>query len=326
MLRSRICGARTSAAKLLANRSGNFGLMTAVITPILIGSMGIAIDFAQGVQIRSELTNAADAAMFAGLRAGANAKQSGNVQWKNVAQAEATKNFRSQLSATNLVDAQLNTDFVERGTSLSGTGSYSYQQNTLFMGLLGSKAVQISNSQSVAISLDTFIDVTFIIDNSASMGIGATLDDRKIMNNANGNCAFACHQGSSTASLPFTPNYVHSIGAKLRIDVVREAMQDAVNKMTARAANPNQVRFSAYTFSHVHETLLAPETDKTKVLAAIAKLDLAKGNVSALNYGDTRITPALIKCRRNHQGARWQWHWGVDGKSQEFCRLLLRRR
>ena len=47
------------------NRDGNFGLMTAVLLPILLGSAGVALDFTNAMQIKSKMQGLADSAALA---------------------------------------------------------------------------------------------------------------------------------------------------------------------------------------------------------------------------------------------------------------------
>ena len=52
--------------RLLADRSGNFGLLTALLAVPLIGSAGMAIDFGHAMSLRTQLYAAADAAASSG--------------------------------------------------------------------------------------------------------------------------------------------------------------------------------------------------------------------------------------------------------------------
>jgi Flp pilus assembly protein TadG len=51
--------------RLIADRGGNFGIMTAVLLPVLIGAGGVAVDLTNAMQVRSQLQGLVDAAALA---------------------------------------------------------------------------------------------------------------------------------------------------------------------------------------------------------------------------------------------------------------------
>ena len=48
--------------RILSDRQGNFGILTALIMVPLLGCAGMAIDFTNALRIRSQLMDAADSA------------------------------------------------------------------------------------------------------------------------------------------------------------------------------------------------------------------------------------------------------------------------
>ena len=59
----------TLLARLLGDRSGNFGMMTAIILPVALATAGVALDLNKRVQIRAALQDSADAATLAAASA-----------------------------------------------------------------------------------------------------------------------------------------------------------------------------------------------------------------------------------------------------------------
>ncbi|WP_037075110.1 TadE/TadG family type IV pilus assembly protein [Rhizobium sp. PDO1-076] len=59
----------TLLARLLGDRSGNFGMMTAIILPVALATAGVAMDLNKMVQIRAALQDSADAATLAAASA-----------------------------------------------------------------------------------------------------------------------------------------------------------------------------------------------------------------------------------------------------------------
>lgn len=293
MLQKTLLHLKHRVASLFADRRGNVALVSAISLPVLVCGVGLAVDFSDGASMKSRLTNAADAAVLAGLRAGSEAKKAGKGNWVNIAQTEATNFFRNYVATEKVENIAFDPTYVDKGAQLVGEAKYRYEQRTMMMGMFGLPTMTIAQAPQASIGDTSYIDVTFVIDNSASMGIGATLADRNIMNLANGNCAFACHQSSSPYGLRFNTKFIHTLGAKVRIDVVREAILQAMDDIAARNPIAGQVQFSAYTFSQEIDTLLAPQTNIATAKAAIAKLDMTEGAVAWRRYGSTQVTSTL---------------------------------
>ncbi|MDP9836113.1 Flp pilus assembly protein TadG [Neorhizobium huautlense] len=54
-----------SISRFIHDRAGNFGMITAILAPVLLGVAGISIDITRAVQIRAEMQAVADAAVLA---------------------------------------------------------------------------------------------------------------------------------------------------------------------------------------------------------------------------------------------------------------------
>lgn len=57
--------ARNTLKSSILDTSGNFGIITALTIPVLLGTAGVAMDFARALEIRSSLQQQADAALLA---------------------------------------------------------------------------------------------------------------------------------------------------------------------------------------------------------------------------------------------------------------------
>jgi len=60
---------RVSLMRLLADRYGNFGVLTALAIVPLLGAAGIAVDYGSALEIHSDLMGAADAAALGAIAA-----------------------------------------------------------------------------------------------------------------------------------------------------------------------------------------------------------------------------------------------------------------
>src|SRR3712207_4678770 len=88
-----------------------------------------------------------------------------------------------------------------------------------------------------------------MLDNSPSMGIGATLADIQTMNTKLG-CAFACHEAWKPGGGPYyAPIKNKQVDVKLRIDVVREATEKLLEKAIEDQDDRGQYRIGIYTFN-----------------------------------------------------------------------------
>ena len=85
----------------------------------------------------------------------------------------------------------------------------------------------------------------FLVDVSPSMGIGASTSDRQIMQRAIG-CQFACHEPWFS-----TVDRAHAAGARLRIDVVKDALKSLVTQL--EDVGDIKLKTALYSFSnHLH--------------------------------------------------------------------------
>lgn len=288
----------TAFAKLLNDRSGNFAIMLAVMMPVLIGAAGLALDFANGLSLRTRLTDAADAALMSGLRAAAEAKRKGDPQWHKIGDAQAKRLFTSYLTQEKLTDVTFKPTFTADGFKLGGTATYQYVEKSLVMNFLGKKRVVIGQAVHATTGNENYIDIAFLIDNSGSMGIGATRADQELMydnikNGSGAGCAFACHIPKNEWEAPFTPDKARALGASLRIDIVKEALDETLRTLQQRARSEN-IRVSVYTFSNTLQTLVPPTTDISRAISQASTLDIIKRTPGGpQNLGGSYIRTAL---------------------------------
>lgn len=251
------------------DESGNFGIMTALMLIPLIGVAGLAIDFGRALSLKAELAAAADAAAV-----GAVAEKSAAV-----AQAmsmpgngsvtlntdEARKLFFGQI-ATNSADIPVTVDIQLLKTDNVITSRVAYQSTlpTTFMQVLGKMDITVSNVVTATYQTPSFMDFYMLLDNTPSMGVGASIAAIAKMKNAtrNGyqkpgndkgkdaNCAFACHIVSdSGVDDPYSYyNVAKANKIPIRIDVVAEAVKALMSSAKTTQTISGQFRMAAYTF------------------------------------------------------------------------------
>jgi Flp pilus assembly protein TadG len=258
-----------SLKRLFNSRSGNFGLITAVVLVPVIGGAGCALDYSRSYNVHSKLMAAADAAALGAISerskgyAAALAMQTdGTVP---IAEEDGKKLFLAQagiaewLSTDNITMA-----VTKKGDNLTATATFNTSVPTIFMQLLGQHSVSVSGQATAVYEAETsnsFADFYMLLDNTPSMGIGATQSDidklvAATANAADGagrNCAFACHMvwsNSGVEQADSTYLLARKAGVMLRIDVLGAAVQALIADASTIQGARNLFRFAAYNFGN----------------------------------------------------------------------------
>jgi Flp pilus assembly protein TadG len=145
--------------KFLNDIGGNYALTTAMLLPVLVGGVGLAVDYSTLTSAHSKLQEAADAAVLAAAKAPKTNAQRRQV-FEQVLQADAGAGMK--VSKMDLV--------VEDGdTSTDLTGTATAEVNLFFLHQVGKRSVSVlaSTSQSVG-----DIAISLVLDNTGSMGKG----------------------------------------------------------------------------------------------------------------------------------------------------------
>lgn len=123
-----------------------------------------------------------------------------------------------------------------------------------------------------------YADFYLLLDNTPSMGVGATTTDIATMvNNTSDKCAFACHDQSD-------PNNYYKLakklGVQMRIDVVRSATQQLMDTATTTETISNQFRAAIYTFG---TSCTNPGLTTVKALtSSLSSAKTAAGNIDLM--------------------------------------------
>lgn len=256
--------------RLFADRGGNFAIVSAVcIVPLVLG-VGLAVEYSRATRESAEIQNSADAAMLAGAKEIQDQLADGKTQAAALAagKALAIRFFKEQYGSP---DGFKPVYVVESG-GLKGEGHYSGTMPNAFAAFFTTKEVKLDIVSKVALGNPGFIDIHLVIDNSASMGVGATDDDVSIMAKAI-KCAFACHAPPGHIEYTTTTDKARSAGATLRIDVVKAAVAGFVDKLQA-AGFDSKVRLAVHSFSNTLSNDVAPTYDYAKVKTSINALEL----------------------------------------------------
>lgn len=241
------------------NRSGNFGIMTALLMVPLVGVAGLAIDLSNALSTRTQLFAAADAAAVGslaekspGVAAAMAMSSDGTVP---IASSDATSLFFAQSNAQLAADnVNVSIGVTKTGNTLQSNVVFTAAIPTTFLHLLGKDSISIAGKATAQNQTETYMDFYILIDNTPSMGVGATPDDvSKMQANTTDTCAFACHETGQNAGKDYY-TLAKKLGVTTRIDVVREATKSLTLTATSQRSAADQYRMAVYTFGPSAET------------------------------------------------------------------------
>ena len=293
---------RASIARLISDRSGNFGMITALLAVPITGAAGLAIDLTHALSLRTQLYAAADAAAVGAISPGSPAVAEAMAMQGDgtvtVGSADGQKVFLGQMSG-ELAGMPLDLEVTVSKTAgvIQSHVAFSAVMPTTFMKVLGRDSVAIGGTATARYQTPAFMDFYLLLDNTPSMGVAATPDDIAEMefetrfgdeNGQHTNCAFACHivseSGEELASSYY--NVARAKGITIRIDVVADATEALMETAAKTQTVKGQFRMAAYTFG---------QKAQDANLFQVAKLD---ENLSTVAAAAENITLMSIP----HQG------------------------
>lgn len=256
--------------------------MTALLVVPLLGAAGTAIDFGRALSLRTELYAAADAAAVGSISQTSDAAtQAATMSGDGsltLGTSEAQKIFFSQMSKNQAeVPVSVNISVQKQGSTLSSTVSFSATMSTTFMQVMGFHQLAVSGTATAQYETPSYMDFFMLLDNTPSMGVGATADDITAMKKATAqghdggkdkNCAFACHIVSEKGVEDKNSYYnvARNNGVTIRIDVVAAAVKALMAKAKDTQSMPSQFRVAAYTFGKTAQDAKAAKLFKVSGL------------------------------------------------------------
>lgn len=227
---------------LRRDRRGNVAITFAFAAVPVIIAVGAAVDYSLANRTKAVLDSVADGAVLSATNLAAMSLTAKNAETRavNFFNAEAASLKRGSVTT---VSAKV----TDNGNGRTAVVTYTAAVPTSLMGIAGINNINIGGSSTAASAVPTYIDFYLLLDNTPSMGVGATpADITTMVNNTPDQCAFACHQ------LDVAPNDYYGLAKKLgvttRIDVVRSATQQLMDTAAATETVSNQFRAAIYTF------------------------------------------------------------------------------
>jgi len=285
--------------RLLQEKAGNFGLLFAVSTIPIVAAVGCGIDYSYALTVRTQLQNAADNAAVAALAEQSvgviAALKAGTIGEVTVADDDAKALFRANMDphvARYLKDYQVS---VQRTASqFTSKVTFSADVPTSFLGLLDKDKIHIAGVAQGSYVPATYIDFYMMLDNSPSMGLGATTADiATLESHTSDTCAFACHIDNSTSDYY---SLAKKLGVTTRIQLVSKAAQAMMTTATSTRKYSDQYRMAVYSMgasaSAAKLTNVASmSSDLTSVATKTATIDLM--SIAYQGYDNDQQTDLL---------------------------------
>jgi Flp pilus assembly protein TadG len=296
------------------DQRGNIAVIFALTLIPVLSSIGCAIDYSRATQLRGKLQAAIDAASIGSVSktspafiAAGSMTSDGSIP---AGVTDATNIFNGNVSGTSGYTLNSMSAVVTKsGSNITSTTTFSAQVPTTFMNVIGKTAMTVGGTSTAVTNMPLYIDFYLLLDNSPSMGVGATPSDVATMVSAtsapsfggNRYCAFACHDVASGATDNFYA-LAKSLGVTTRIDVLRQATQNLMDTAAATETYSTQFRMAIYDFGGSASTaglraLFSLSSSLTSAKTAAGNIDLmtvnGQGENNDQDTGFTTILPAI---------------------------------
>ena len=281
-----------------ADRSGAVSVIFAlVILPLMI-AVGAAVDYAIAARTKEMLQAAADAAAVGAISMSSSAVkqviQSGVSGEIKVAEADALNIANTNFSGSRfsgITSSQISVQYV--GNTFSSDVTLTSMVPTYFVRLFGVDSVTVSVRATAQNKPVYYYNFYVLIDNSPSMGLGATAADISALEAVNGGCAFACH---ITGASYDTYALAKQRGITLRYQVVSRAVQSMITNAAASQLVSNQYKMAVYSLGADAQvtkltTVAAMSSSLSSVASAAASVDLM--TIPYQNYNNDQQTDLL---------------------------------
>jgi hypothetical protein len=252
----------------------------------LITAVGCAVDYSRASQMKSKLQTASDIASVGSIAKTSPAFIYAGTMTSDgpipVGVTDATNIFKGNMAnATGYTLNSVTPVVTKSNGTVTSTVTFSASIPTVFLGLIGYNSMTLGGVSTSTANMPLYVDFCLLLDNSPSMGVGATPTDVKTMvNNTPDQCAFACHDVSNSNNYY---NLAKKLGVTTRIDVLRTATQQLMQTAAATETYSNQFRMAIYDFGVSADTaaltpVFALSSSLTSAQTAAGTIDLMTVN------------------------------------------------
>ncbi|HTW50928.1 MAG TPA: pilus assembly protein TadG-related protein [Stellaceae bacterium] len=286
---------RRFARGLLRDKNGSLFVFMAVSLLALATATGVGIDFARGLNFKSDLQGAADAAAISGASIYFNAGYASEA-------TTAASNYMSKAIAALPTNNGVTTSVtLSQSSPWTVTVNASATINSTFNSLL-EQTIPISVTATANGPSNPNINFYMMLDDSPSMAIAATQSGINTMvanTSSQGGCAFGCHESNPSADNLGNPggedNYAlaQNLGVTLRMNNLKSATTSLMSTAQSTAQSNSAIYGVAiYTFDYGFNTIQTLTTTMSTAQSAsnnIALLEVYDNNclTQACTSGDT---------------------------------------
>jgi Flp pilus assembly protein TadG len=278
------------AKALREQEQGAVALIFAFALIPLLGFAGLAIDYGLGVRDAAMLATAVDSAALRAVSPTSQAYQLAKAaSGDGVVTVDATPYIglmQANIGANSGMTLQGAPTVTIRRAGLNVTAQLTATASikTTLMSLFGYPTITVTKTSTATTNLPTYMDFHLLLDNTPSMGVGATQADinklisltTSIKNNPNeAKCGFACHVADEAASVDYY-TIARNNNVTLRIDLLRQATQnlmDTANNQQKISNVSGLYRFAVYDFG------ASANAAQTSVITNIVPLTSNTGSV-----------------------------------------------
>ena len=324
-------------ARLARSERGNVAIIFAMCLLPMIGMIGIGVDVARTLAVRTALQGAADAAALAAateaesiLLCGGDAptaQYAGTLAGQQMFYANSSKISRI-LPAMPIPAVQVNTS----SSIMTALVKFTTPVPTVFGNLFGTSKFNISGNSASSLALPKFLNISVVTDISQSMGLAATSAGQSQLASITNGCQFGCHvyQSGQSGSLPYEVQ-AHAAGIQLRIDVIRQATQNMIRTAQQLSTSNAFISFALYTLQGGNNatdgynkkadgqpltTMSASSTDYSTLYNTAGTLELGNNNASGIGDTDYANAMTALSSKVPSSGT------GSSGSPQQFVFLL----
>ena len=265
------------------DQRGNIAVIFTIALLPILSAIGCAVDYSRATQLRSKLLAAADAASVGSISKTSPAFIAAGTRSSDgpipVGVTDATNIFNGNMANESGYTINSVTPAVAKaGGTVTSTVQFSATLPAIFLGVMGKSSMTVNGTSTATVNMPLFVDFYLLLDNSPSMGVGATPADVSTMvNNTPDQCAFACHDLSDSNNYY---NLAKSLGVTMRIDVLRTATQQLMDTAAATETYSNQFRMAIYDMGTSADS--AALTTVFSLSSSLSSAKSAAGNIDLM--------------------------------------------
>lgn len=281
-----------SIQSFIRKTDGNIAVVFAITMLPIMSFVGCALDYSAASNAYSKMTSCADAAILAAV------SQSGmKINATDIVPA-MQKWFDAQCPITSFTNVAIEPPKIAAvDTNGVRTASYNFSatRKNDFLAVAGFPTTAVKGTATGSSAKPTYIDIYAVLDTSPSMGLGATAAEQaRLKTLTPDTCEFACHTGSATDNFAIA----RKNNVQLRIDVLRDAWVNMINKAAAASSATNNFRYATLTFDTILRTNQTLSASSSTALTAARAIDLPQTGTSGpgssyIDYALWLLTPIV---------------------------------